>query len=197
MEPNHAVEQPASQKLLIMEQWNNAQFPVACDETGAIYLPVRALCLYLGIASQMQIKALRKSRSMSRYLRRFTLSSPAGGGRQAQWCLHIRALAFWLAGHIDADQVRPELQEGLLEWQDTLIQAAHELFFGPNAEPEELDHQALVQCVKLAEFEIRRLKLAVRRTVDILEPSSVLLCPRRTSIHRMKSRNSTASKRSL
>jgi P22_AR N-terminal domain len=126
-------------------------------------MPVRALCLYLGIASQMQIKALRKSRSMSPYLRRFTLTSPSGGGRQAQWCLHIRALAFWLAGHIDAEQVRPELQEGLLEWQDTLIHAAHELFFGPiHEEPEELDYQALVQRLKLAEFEIRRLKLAIR-----------------------------------
>jgi hypothetical protein len=162
MESDDKVEQPAAQKLLIMEQWDNAQFPVACDEMGSIYLPVRALCLYLGIASQMQIKALRKSRSMSRYLRRFTLSSPAGGGRQAQWCLHIRALAFWLAGHIDADHVRPELQEGLLEWQDTLIQAAHELFFGSAISSTELDEQSLAQRLRLAEFEIHRLKLAVR-----------------------------------
>jgi P22_AR N-terminal domain len=162
MDSGDRVEEPSSQKLLIMEQWDNAQFPVACDDAGSIYLPVRALCLYLGIASQMQIKTLRKSRSMSRYLRRFTLSSPAGGGRQAQWCLHIRALAFWLAGHIDAGQVRPELQEGLLEWQDTLIQAAHELFFGTPISLTELDEQSLAQRLRLAEFEIQRLKLAVR-----------------------------------
>jgi hypothetical protein len=162
MDSGDRVEQPSSQKLLTMEQWDNAQFPVACDDTGSIYLPVRALCLYLGIASQMQIKTLRKSRSMSRYLRRFILSSPSGGGRQAQWCLHIRALAFWLAGHVDADHVRPELQEGLLEWQDTLIQAAHELFFGSPISSAELDEHSLAERLRLAEFEIQRLKLAVR-----------------------------------
>lgn len=157
-----AAEHPISQKLLVMEQWGQAQFPVACDRSGDIYMPVRALCLYLGIASQMQIKTLRKSRSMSRYLRRFYVSSPHGGGRQAQWCLHIRALAFWLAGHVDADQVRPELREGLLEWQDTLIQAANTLFFGHDIPVEPISTQDLVDRLKQAELEIERLKLVVR-----------------------------------
>jgi hypothetical protein len=156
------AEQPLAQKLLVLEQWGNAQFPVACDAIGDIYLPVRALCLYLGIASQMQIKALRKSRSMQRYLRRFYLTSPSGGGRQAQWCLHIRALAFWLAGHIDVDAVRPELQQGLLEWQDTLIHAAHELFFGEAYAASTIPEHDLALRLNDALFEIRRLKTIVK-----------------------------------
>jgi hypothetical protein len=156
------AEQPLAQKLLVLEQWGNAQFPIACDAVGDIYMPVRALCLYLGIASQMQIKALRKSRSMQRCLRRFYLTSPSGGGRQAQWCLHIRALAFWLAGHIDVDAVRPELQQGLLEWQDTLIQAAHQLFFGEASVASTIPEQDLALQLNDALFEIRRLKTIVK-----------------------------------
>jgi hypothetical protein len=156
------AEQPLAQKLLVLEQWGNAQFPVACDAIGDIYLPVRALCLCLGIASQMKIKALRKSRSTQRYLRRFYLTSPSGGGRQAQWRLHIRALAFWLAGHIDVDAVRPELQQGLLEWQDTLIHAAHELFFGDATAASTITEPDLALQLNDAIFEIRRLKTIVK-----------------------------------
>src|SRR5215467_12519635 len=74
------AEQPLAQKLLVMEQWGHAQFPVARDQSGDIYMPMRALCLYLGIASQMQIKTLRKSRSMSRYMRRFISAHPVAAG---------------------------------------------------------------------------------------------------------------------
>ena len=68
-----------------------------------------------------------------------------------------------LAGrHIDVDAVRPELQQGLLEWQDTLIHAAHELFFGETEAVSTISEQDLAVRLNDALFEIRRLKTIVK-----------------------------------
>lgn len=158
----NTVLDPVEQKLLVMENWEEARFPAALDEQGDIYLPVRSLCQYLGISHQMQIKTLRSRKNTSRYIRQFNLRSPRGGGKQPTWCLHIRAVAFWLGGFVDVDHVKPELQEGLLAWQDTLLRAAHALFFhqsdqAPQLTAEELQHRLL-----LAEAELQRLRFENR-----------------------------------
>jgi hypothetical protein len=154
--------EPAEQRTLVVPEWAGAQFPAARDDEQEVYLPVRALCLFLGITgSGRQIAMLQSDRVLRKHLRKFFIRG--SGGRQPAWCINLRALAFWLA-RVDIDAVRPELQDGLVEWQEALLEEAHRLFWGA-AEPvveDVVDPRLLQQRIRSQDAEIRRLKLQVR-----------------------------------
>jgi hypothetical protein len=131
------------------------------DAQQDVYLPVRALCVFLGISnSQKQVTQLQGDRVLRKYLRKFYIHT--SGGRQPSWCLNLRAVAFWLA-KVDIDVVRTELQDGLIDWQEALMAAANTLFWGGEpGQDEELDPRELRQRMARQDMEIRRLKLQVR-----------------------------------
>lgn len=120
-----AVE-PESQGLVTLERWE-LEVPVAASQ-GMAYIPVRTLCVYLGISSDMQIKRLKQHEIMAKYLRRFMLKTGRGGS-QATYCLPQRVVGFWL-GSISIGHVREELRSGLLDFQEALIDKANELLLG-------------------------------------------------------------------
>lgn len=151
--------EPAEQRTLVVPEWAGAQFPAARDDEQEVYLPVRALCLFLGITgSGRQVAILQGDRVLRKYLRKFYIRGT--GGRQAAWCLNTRAVPFWLA-RVDIDVVRVELQDGLVDWQEALLEEANRLFWStPQPVTEELvDPRAMQQRIREQDAEIRRLKL--------------------------------------
>ncbi len=125
----HGVEQPFVQDILEIYQWG-ARLPVACDADATIYIPLRALCTYLGITHQQQIRRLRADPILQTRLREFALTYPKGGTHPTT-CLRINAIGWWLATiSINATNIRPELRDGLLDFQEALFDAADILLRG-------------------------------------------------------------------
>ena len=93
---------------------------------GTIYVPLRPLCVALGLNVPGQIQRIRRRRAYAEMLR--TLPVPTGGGRQEVICLNIEALPGWLAG-IDTSRVRAELEERLVGYQQWARRRIADAFF--------------------------------------------------------------------
>lgn len=104
-----------------------------CDLTVILtsdgpYFLVRQLCGVLGLSStRQQIDRIRERSVLHKYLAQFPVQTR--GGRQLAWCLHRRAVGFWL-GTIQDSRVRPEIQPRILELQEDLLTAADRLIWG-------------------------------------------------------------------
>jgi len=98
------------------------------DDTpdGAIYVPLRPLCVALGLNVPGQIQRIRRRKAYAEMLR--TLPVPTAGGRQDLICLDIEALPGWLAG-IDTSRVRSELEERLVGYQQWARRRIADAFF--------------------------------------------------------------------
>jgi len=93
---------------------------------GTIYVPLRPLCVALGLNVPGQIQRIRRRKAYAEMLR--TLPVPTGGGRQELICLNIEALPGWLAG-IDTSRVRTELEERLVGYQQWARRRIADAFF--------------------------------------------------------------------
>jgi P22_AR N-terminal domain len=86
---------------------------------------VRSLCSYFDVSAASQLAALQQHKVLSRYLRMFTMQTK--GGRQPTWCIKLKAVPLWVIG-LDLDEVRPELQEDLIQWAETLLEISYRVF---------------------------------------------------------------------
>lgn len=152
MSDTDIAEQPETESMLTLQQWH-LDVPVAASG-GMPYIPLKTLCGYLGISSDMQVKRIKQHDIMGRYLRRFMLQTK--GGKQATYCLALRVVGFWL-GSISVSSVRSEIRPRLIEFQEDLIDAAQELLGDRQQESREdelariraqlLTHEALISGV--------------------------------------------------
>lgn len=116
------VLEPDAQEIVHLGRWG-IDAPVARYEK-VVYLPLKPICQAMGISAPTQIRRIREHRVMAKHLRRFSLASPSGGGKQSTACIADRILGFWL-GTISVNHVRPELRDWLLEFQEELVEAAY------------------------------------------------------------------------
>lgn len=117
------ILRPDAQELAHLERWD-IDLPVAQYQRD-IYIPLAPLCQAMGIASNGQIRRIREHPVMAKHFRRFYLSRDgAGKNTQATACISERVIGFWL-GTISVNQVRAELRDWLLEFQEALVDAAH------------------------------------------------------------------------
>ncbi len=160
---SHTVE-PDEQRTLIIEQWEGARFPVA-RLGNDLYMPLSSLARYFGVDARSQRETLQQDRALSRYLRFLYIRGK--GGRQSTLCILLRAMPLYLV-KLDIDYVREELQDGLLAWVDTVIEATAVLFFGSATDAALLtatdagDVEDLRAQVARQQLEIGHLKFALR-----------------------------------
>lgn len=83
-------------------------------EGEGIFLPVRPMCLALGIDFSSQMHRIRRHDVMSAALRRVRIETV--GGSQVFQCLELESVLMWLAT-IEARRVKEELRERLLVYQ--------------------------------------------------------------------------------
>jgi hypothetical protein len=119
------VAEPEEQHNLIVEQWLGAPSFPAVRLGDDVYLAVRSLCQYFGVRSANQIDSLQRHKLLNRYIRKFHMATR--GGLQTAWCIRLKAVAMWVV-YLDLAEVRPELQQGLLEWDETLLEISASVF---------------------------------------------------------------------
>lgn len=115
---------------------------------AGIYYPLKSLCAVLGIAdAQLQVERLQHRRATSGYLAKLPVRGSKGA--HISWCLHRKAVGFWLA-MIDERRVRPEIVERLLDFQEDVLIAAERCLFGL-VTPHETPQSTGARIIRLAE----------------------------------------------
>ena len=93
---------------------------------GAIYLPVKPLCLNLGINERGQIQRIRRDKAMAEGLRQLRVETPARGLQPTQ-CLLLDFVPYWLST-VDIARVQPDAQDRLLAYKTWVIRKVFEAF---------------------------------------------------------------------
>ncbi len=89
--------------------------PAAQAGDGDVYVPIRALSLFLGLEPNAQNQRARRDRVLSRRLRSVEIDT--GGGPQKVLCLPLQLIPGWLFG-ITTGKMGPELQHKLDIYRD-------------------------------------------------------------------------------
>lgn len=115
-------------KRVYLQEWG-VTLTLVLDSFGA-HCVVREICHVLGVSNVAdQVAKIQRRKALTPYLRQFNL--PTKRGDKDTWCLHLHALAFWLA-LFDPDRVRPEFETGLVAFQVKIVDLAAQLLEAPN-----------------------------------------------------------------
>jgi len=93
---------------------------------GAIYLPVRPLCVNLGMNERGQIQRIRRDRAMAEGLRQLRVETPSRGLQPTQ-CLLLDFVPYWLST-VDIARVQPDARERLFAYKTWVIRKVFEAF---------------------------------------------------------------------
>lgn len=87
---------------------------VQVGDATQIYVPVRPICDYLGLAWSGQYERIKRDEVLADELRGVRVTrTPQEGGTQELLCLPLEYLPGWLFG-VNASRVRPELKERII-----------------------------------------------------------------------------------
>lgn len=87
---------------------------ITCIETpDGVFVAVAPICNRLGLDVTAQRRRVQRSENLYGGA---MMASPSGGGEQDMLCIPLNRLAFFLAT-IDVKRVKPELREGLIQYQ--------------------------------------------------------------------------------
>jgi hypothetical protein len=90
-----------------------------------VYVPLRPICLYLGLQWSAQRKRTNRDAILSAGVS--IMDTPSAGGRQQTVCLRLDLLPGWLFG-IDTRRVKPELKEKIDRYRGECFQVLWETF---------------------------------------------------------------------
>ena len=99
---------------------------VEVDDRSQVYVPVRPLCAYLGLAWSGQYERIKRDPVLAEALRSVRVTRTEGGERGVV-CLPLEYLPGWLFG-ISGSRVRPELQEKILRYRRECFRVLWEAF---------------------------------------------------------------------
>ena len=94
-------------------------------EDGSIYLPLRPICVSLGLSYQPQRRRIQRDLALEEGMREIRLQT--GGGRQATACMALNLVPYWLST-VEVSRVRPELQDRLTAYRRWVIERVFEAF---------------------------------------------------------------------
>lgn len=95
---------------------------------GAIYVPLRPLCRYLGLDWSAQTRRLQRDDILASEIRGVAImATPHEGGTQEMVCLPLDLLPGWLFG-ISASRVKPTLREKIIRYQRECFRVLWEAF---------------------------------------------------------------------
>ncbi len=115
------VIEPVEQKLIALTQGGDDEVVAARVETSEIYLPLRPICVALGVNWATQRCKILADDVMMESVR--TLRVQTRGGPQNLVCMDVEAIPLWLA-EIEPDRVRPALRDRLRaykRWVKTIV----------------------------------------------------------------------------
>lgn len=125
-----------------------------------IVLPVRAICVVLGLDPDTQAENLQHHDVLAQGLRYVRI--PVGRSMQTVLALHRRYLYLWLAS-IRPNQVRPEIRPKLKAYQEELVELLNAIY-GVESDVETAPTQAITpSTVALIAGQLRALATQLRR----------------------------------
>jgi hypothetical protein len=120
---------PIAQRIV---EWQGDELVAVLVDNGEgnleVYVPLRPLCDYLGLAWVAQFERLKRDPVLAEVIRgiRITRTPGRGGGSQEMICLPLKFLNGWLFG-VQVSRVKEEFREKVLQYQrecyDILAQA--------------------------------------------------------------------------
>lgn len=126
-------------------QFYGDNIPVAQTPDGEIYVPLRPLTDYLGLAFGSQTSRVRRDEVLAERARTVTMAR-SDGRRVGMLCLPLDLLPGWLFG-LQPSRVRPELAEKLRRYRAEAFKVLWQAFKGDvlpaAAQPQELSGAAL------------------------------------------------------
>jgi hypothetical protein len=122
-----SLEPEPIQHKVYLAKWNVWITLLLCSDGP--YIVIREFCGILGIVNTSdQIRKLRSRDATEPYVKKKPVYSP--GGRQETYCLHQKAVGYWLGFSINPRHARLEVRASLAEIQQELLELAHRVIFG-------------------------------------------------------------------
>lgn len=115
-----------SERQIHMAHWQ-IDLTVIQDGTD-VYFSVRELCGIFGIihVSQM-LQRMREDEILMSLMKKHSMTTR--GGRQQTWCIHKRAVGYWL-GTIPVNKIRPEFQPKIRDLKLQALDLMDRLLWG-------------------------------------------------------------------
>ena len=132
---------PVEQKTVLF--YEDEITATVIDEEGRqqIYVPLRPICEYLGLAWSSQLQRTRNDAVLAQEMTSVLIStrksddSALGPKTSAMICLPLDMINGWLFG-INANRVRDDLRERLIRYQQDCYRVLAQAFLSPPARPD-------------------------------------------------------------
>lgn len=122
----HNLEPAITQHTIQMPSWH-VELTIVLTPEGPYFL-IRQLCGVLGVANVGQmLQRMREDDTLPGFMHQWPVQTR--GGRQQTWCLHKRAVGYWLA-MINTAKVRREFQPRLKDLKRECLDLMDRLFWG-------------------------------------------------------------------
>ncbi len=153
------VIEPVEQKLVALTQGGDDEVVAARVETSEIYLPLRPICVALGVSWGTQRHKIMADDVMMESVR--TLRVQTRGGPQNLLCMDVEAIPLWLS-EIEPDRVREELRDRLRAYKRWVKKVVYDAFAretgietalgtSPSLTPTNPDMMSLAHIAQMAE----------------------------------------------
>lgn len=125
------------------------------DGRQQVYVPIRSICDYLGVAWSAQRNRINRDPVLSEVITVVIVTITTAGATETQTremlCLPLEYLNGWLFG-INATRVKEEIRDNLIRYQRECYRILATAFLPPdlNVRPVDADDQALVQLHNMA-----------------------------------------------
>jgi len=119
------VIEPVEQKLVALTQGGDDEVVAARTATSEIYLPLRPICIALGVSWATQRRKVMADDVMMESIR--TLRVQTRGGPQNLVCMDVEAIPLWLA-EIEPDRVREDLRDRLRSYKRWVKRVVYDAF---------------------------------------------------------------------
>lgn len=119
---------PVEQKQVVFYEDTITAVRIKINTNESIYVPIRPICDYLGIAYQGQRNRINRDPVLSEYIQTITIYRPEEeGSSQDMSCLALKYIPGWLFG-IQVSRVKKDLQEKILRYQRECYDVLWEAF---------------------------------------------------------------------
>ena len=119
------VLNPVEQRTVMLTPDGGDEILAARTEASEIYLPIRPICVALGVSWTTQYRKIRADEVLLESVR--TLRIQTRGGPQNLACMDVEAIPMWLAG-IEPSRVRADLRERLTSYKRWVRKVVYEAF---------------------------------------------------------------------
>lgn len=148
--------EPLEQRTVIFYDDEITAVIVKEQDVQQVYVPVRPLCDFLGVAWSAQRRRINRDPILAESVKGVTVTVTPGG-RQEMLCLPLDYLNGWLFG-INAERVKPEIRERVLTYQRECYRVLARAFLQPE--------ETAVSPANATLLQVREMGLAIARMAE-------------------------------